>query len=61
MASKRSRSAKRSAKLTPEEVYLLKLIEISRKNISAQGLEIDKLFAQQADKLEAKLQKLRGN
>jgi len=61
MASKRSRSAKRSAKLTPEEVYLLKLIEISRKNISAQGLEIDKLFAQQAKKLEAQLQKLRGN
>jgi hypothetical protein len=54
------RSAKRSAKLTPDEVHLLKLIEVSEKVAKEQNGAMDDLFGHQVTKLKKELASLRN-
>lgn len=54
------KSAKRSAKITPDEAHLLKLIEVSEKIASEQNGAMDNLFGNQVIKLKKELASLRN-
>ena len=59
MAKKKPTKTKSKRRMSPDEVHLLKLIEVSEKQITNQGLSLDELFTQQANRLKKELADLR--
>lgn len=57
----KKKQTKKIKKVSPEERFLLILIEASEKAVTSQGTGVDEFFRQQANRLRGQLKALRGS